>query len=89
MLDLTLRITLGLFAAAMLLNLLRLARGPDIVDRVLALDTLQVNAAAVLVLYGIVTRSPIYYEAALVIALFGFFGTVAVGRYLTRGRVIE
>jgi multicomponent K+:H+ antiporter subunit F len=89
MLNVALDVVFVLFAAAMALNLLRLARGPDLVDRALALDTLQVNAAASLVLYGMRTGSTVYYEAALVIALFGFLGTVLVGRYLTRGRVIE
>lgn len=89
MLNVALDVAFVLFAAAMGLNLLRLARGPDLVDRALALDTLQVNAAASLVLYGLRTGSTVYYEAALVIALFGFLGTVLVGRYLTRGRVIE
>ena len=40
----------------MLLNLYRLALGPDMVDRILALDTLVVNAIALIVLFGICAR---------------------------------
>jgi multicomponent K+:H+ antiporter subunit F len=76
-------------AAAMLLNLYRLARGPDIADRILALDTLSVNAVALIVLIGIALGSDLYFEAALLIAMIGFVGTVAFCKYVLRGDVIE
>jgi multicomponent K+:H+ antiporter subunit F len=83
--------SLGLYVVgvAMLLNLYRLARGPDIVDRVLALDTLSVNAVALIVLLGISLDSALYFEAALLIAMLGFVTTVAFCKYLLRGNVIE
>ena len=59
-------------ALAMLLNLYRLALGPDIVDRVLALDTLVINAIALIVLLGIALGTDMYFEAALLIAMLGF-----------------
>ena len=55
-------------AAAILLNLYRLAAGPDVVDRVLALDTLSINAIALVVLVGIAFGSELYFEAALILA---------------------
>ena len=73
----------------MLLNLYRLALGPDIADRVLALDTLSVNAVALIVLIGIALGSDLYFEAALLIAMLGFVSTVAFCKYLLRGDVIE
>jgi len=76
-------------AAAMLLNLYRLARGPDIADRILALDTLSVNAVALIVLIDIALGSELYFEAALLIAMIGFVGTVAFCKYVLRGDVIE
>ena len=76
-------------AAAMLLNLYRLARGPDVADRILALDTLSVNAVALIVLIDIVLGSELYFEAALLIAMIGFVGTVAFCKYVLRGDVIE
>jgi multicomponent K+:H+ antiporter subunit F len=83
--------SLGLYVVgvAMLLNLYRLARGPDIVDRVLALDTLSVNAVALIVLLGISLDSALYFEAALLIAMLGFVSTVAFCKFLLRGDVIE
>ncbi|MCK6424422.1 MAG: K+/H+ antiporter subunit F [Burkholderiaceae bacterium] len=67
----------------------RLLRGPTPVDRVLALDTLYINALALVVLLGIRQGSALYFEAALLIALLGFVGTVALARWLSRGDVIE
>jgi multicomponent K+:H+ antiporter subunit F len=74
---------------AMALNLWRLLRGPDIADRLLALDTLAINAIALLVLYGIGADSTAYFEAALVVAMMGFVGTVAFAKFLLRGDIIE
>ena len=76
-------------AAAMLLNLYRLAFGPDIVDRLLALDTLSVNALACVVLLGLAFGTELYFEPALILAMFGFVSTVAFCKFLLRGDVIE
>jgi multicomponent K+:H+ antiporter subunit F len=74
---------------AMLLNLYRLAAGPDIVDRVLALDTLVVNSIAFIILVNVQLGSDLYFEAALLIAMLGFVSTVAFCKFLLRGDVIE
>ena len=76
-------------AVAMLLNLYRLALGPDVVDRVLALDTIVVNSIALIMLLDIALGTDIYFEAALLIAMLGFVSTVAFCKFLLRGNVIE
>ena len=75
--------------AALLLNLYRLIRGPQPTDRILALDTMSINTIALLIVYGIHAGMSVYFEAALLIALMGFIGTVALCRYLLRGDIIE
>ena len=82
-------IALGAFAVAMGLNLYRLLRGPGVVDRILALDTLYVNTIALLVLAGLREGSTIYFEAALVIAMLGFVGTVVLSKFVIRRDIIE
>ena len=82
-------IATGAFAVAMLLNLYRLLRGPGVVDRILALDTLYVNTIALLVLAGLREGSTIYFEAALVIAMLGFVGTVVLSKFVIRRDIIE
>lgn len=74
---------------AMLLNLWRLVTGPAMPDRILALDTMYINAIALLVLFGIYQNSALYFEVALLIAVMGFVGTVALSKYLLRGDIIE
>jgi len=71
------------------LNAYRLARGPMLADRVLALDTLYVNTIALLVLFGIRYDTQTYFEAALVVALLGFVSTIALAKYLARGEIVE
>jgi multicomponent K+:H+ antiporter subunit F len=82
-------IAYALVSLALLLSFWRLLRGPDAPDRILALDTLYVNTIALLVLLGIHLGSAIYFEAALLIAMMGFVGTVALCKYLLRGDIIE
>lgn len=67
----------------------RVLRGPRAQDRVLGMDTLNVNATMLLLVFGMRTGSIIYFEAALVIALLGFVATAALSKFLMRGEVIE
>lgn len=82
-------VAMTLFAVAALLNLYRLAVGPDIVDRILALDTLMINTIALIVLADMRMGLGVLFELALLIALMGFVSTVAMSKYLLRGDVIE
>lgn len=67
----------------------RLLKGPDISDRVLALDTLYMNMVALIILLDIRWDTELLFEAALLLAMMGFVSTVALARYITRGDVIE
>jgi multicomponent K+:H+ antiporter subunit F len=89
MLKLAVTIAFACIAAALLLNFWRLVRGPDLPDRILALDTMYINTVALLVLFGIHLGLTVFFEAALLIALMGFVGTVALCKYLLRGDIIE
>ena len=81
--------TLALLAGALLLNLYRLVFGPHNLDRVLALDTLYINAIGIFMVVGIVMKTTIFFEAGLLIAMMGFLGTVALCKYFLRGDIIE
>jgi len=84
-------ITLGFIAVsfALLMNLWRLAVGPTVMDRVLAVDTMVVNTIALIILYGISKSTTLYFESALLLAMFSFISTVAYCRFVLRGDVIE
>jgi multicomponent K+:H+ antiporter subunit F len=76
-------------ACAMLNAAVRVFIGPAAQDRVLAFDSLYMNGMLMLLLLGIRFQSTAYFDIALLIALFGFVGTVALAKFLLRGEVIE
>lgn len=82
-------IALAMLVLAMVLNVWRLVRGPGVADRIIALDTLYINTVALLVLLGILRGSTLWFEAAILMALLGFVGTVALCKYVLRGDIME
>ena len=89
MLDAVLPWVMGTFVLALLLNVWRLFKGPALPDRILALDTLYINALALLLLLGIRIDRTVYFEVAMVISMLGFVGTVVLSRYLLRGSIVR
>lgn len=81
--------SLGAYALAMVIALLRVMRGPNAQDRVLALDFIYINGMLAMLVLGIRYESAMYFEAALLIALFGFVSSAALAKFLFRGEVIE
>ncbi|HEY6645299.1 K+/H+ antiporter subunit F [Povalibacter sp.] len=67
----------------------RLIHGPSAQDRVLALDALYVNGMLSILMLGIRSTSTIYFDMAVLIALFAFIGSMALSKFLLRGEVIE
>jgi len=89
MIDLAVVIALPIIGVAMLLSLWRLIRGPTAPDRVLAIDTLYVSTVAQLILFGMHLDSSLYFDAALIIAMLGFVGTVVMSKYVIRRDIVE
>ncbi len=84
-----LKLALFLLALAMLCALFRLLVGPSAQDRVMALDCLYINGMLTMLVLGITYTSNVYFEAAMLIALFGFVGSTVLAKFLLRGEVIE
>lgn len=80
---------LFLLLIAMACTLWRLFKGPSAQDRVLALDCMYLNGMLAMLVLGILYSSAMYFEAALLIALFGCVGSTAMAKFLLRGEVIE
>lgn len=89
MIEFAIQAAMVMIGLSFLLVLFRLIKGPDAPDRILALDTLYINAIGFIILLGIGLHSRLYLESALLIAVMGFVGTVALSKYLKRGSVIE
>lgn len=79
----------GAISLSLVLCLYRLVVGPDLPDRIVALDTLAINAIGLLVLIGIDLDATVYFETALLIAMMGFVGTVAWCKHVIRGTIID
>jgi multicomponent K+:H+ antiporter subunit F len=89
MLSIVTSIAMVMVGFAIILNLFRLVQGPDAIDRILAIDTLNINTIALVILIGIYSNTLVYFEAALLIAMVGFVGTVALCKFMVTGNIIE
>jgi multicomponent K+:H+ antiporter subunit F len=87
--DIALVVAFVAVALSQILAMIRLIMGPGVSDRILALDTMVVDAIALIVLLGIAQGTQIYFEAALIFAMLGFVSTVAYARFILRGDIIE
>lgn len=87
--SLSLMITFAVVAVAQVMCMIRLIIGPSVGDRILALDTMVINAIGLIVLLGIVQGTRVYFEVSLIIAMLGFVSTVALARFVLRGDIIE
>jgi len=77
-------VVFAMIGLALLLVLVRLARGPSLSDRVIALDLIAVLAVGLIAMVALDADQPIFLDAAIVLALVAFLGTVAFARYLER-----
>ncbi|MFC3681739.1 K+/H+ antiporter subunit F [Bacterioplanoides pacificum] len=89
MLSYAIILTSVLVLVSLLMNVWRILRGPELPDRILALDTLYINSIALIILLGLHNGSALYFEGALLIAMLGFVSTAALSKYLLRGDIIE
>ncbi|MGY1772896.1 monovalent cation/H+ antiporter complex subunit F [Blastococcus sp. SYSU D00813] len=72
----------GLIGGGALLALVRLARGPSLLDRVVATDTLLVIISAGLAVYAALERDPTVVPVLVVVSLLAFVGSVSIARYV-------
>jgi multicomponent K+:H+ antiporter subunit F len=89
MIAIALQIAAVAVGLALLLNGWRLLRGPALGDRIVALDTMVINAIAVIVLIGMMSGNDTYFEAALLLAMVGFVSTIAYCKFILRGDIVE
>ena len=84
-------LTLGfvVLSVSQVMAMIRLVIGPHAGDRILALDTMVLNAIGLIVLLGISQGTRVYFEVTLIVAMLGFVSTVALTRFVLRGDIIE
>ena len=74
----------SMLSLALLLAFVRLAIGPSVADRVVALDLIGVLSVGIIILYSVATELPVFLDAAIALALVSFAGTIAFARYIER-----
>jgi len=89
LLDFALIIALVTLVLGQVLCMVRLLIGPTTGDRILALDTMVINALGLVVVIGLQQGLKVYFEVAVLVAMLGFVSTVALARFLLRGDIIE
>lgn len=89
LLNISLIIAMIALALGQILCMTRLVIGPTTGDRILALDTMVINALGLVVTLGIHQGMKVYFEVALLVAMLGFVSTVALARFILRGDIIE
>ncbi|SLN26860.1 K+/H+ antiporter subunit F [Pseudooctadecabacter jejudonensis] len=89
LMNLAIIVSFAAVAVSQVLSMVRLVIGPSTGDRILALDTMVVNAIGLIVLIGLWQGTQLFFEAALIIAMLGFVSTVAYARFVLRGDIIE
>ena len=77
-------ICFAMISLALVLAFIRMARGPSVADRVVALYLIAILSVGIIILYDVATRLPVFLDAAIVLALVGFAGTIAFAKYLER-----
>lgn len=77
-------ILLPVLAVSILLIFIRFLMGPNIVDRVIALDLLITTSVGIIAVYSIVYDQPTFLDIAMILALIAFLGTVAFSYYLEK-----
>lgn len=87
--DIALVIAFLALAIGQVMSMVRLVLGPTSGDRILALDTMVINAIGLVVVLGIFQGVKVYFEVSLLIAMLGFVSTVALARFILRGDIIE
>jgi multicomponent Na+:H+ antiporter subunit F len=83
-LDWSISISFVMVMLSLAVAFIRLAKGPSLADRVVALDMMTVSIIAVCGVAAVATGVYALLDVALVLALVGFLATVALARYAER-----
>ena len=76
---------IGIFMLAMLLAMVRFVKGPSVVDRVVAFDSLTITSLVLISIIAALTNRMIYFDVAIVYGLLSFIGVIVVAKYIQKG----
>jgi multicomponent Na+:H+ antiporter subunit F len=82
-------VTIGMLFVAIVLAVIRLLKGPDVANRVVALDLVSVLVVALISAFAVYAGEYAFLDVAIAYGLIAFLGTVALARYLARSRPVN
>jgi len=82
LLNITFLLIFGMLLLAFILAFIRMLKGPDMSDRIVAMDLISSVTMAFILSYSVLVNKAIYFDIVIVISLISFIGTVAVSTYL-------
>ena len=71
-----------ILAILSLILLYRVFKGPNVIDRVLAADSIDIILGIIMILFGAIEGRAMYLDLGLIITILGFVGTVLISKYL-------
>ncbi len=83
------QLSLLLILIGLAVAFVRLAKGPSLADRVVALDMMTVTIISFCGVYAVFMDEPSFLDVAIVLALVGFLATVALARYAERRQELD
>ena len=72
------------FIGSMIISMIRIVIGPSLADRLIGLNLVSAQILAIFVLIAVKENRVVYLDVAMVYAIFGFVGMLAITRYLEK-----
>ncbi|SDH46369.1 multisubunit sodium/proton antiporter, MrpF subunit [Alteribacillus persepolensis] len=89
MTDLLLQISAVILAVSIFIAVYRVAKGPSMPDRVIALDNIGINLISLVAVVSLILETTAFLEVMLLLGILAFIGTVAFSKFIEKGVVIE
>jgi multisubunit Na+/H+ antiporter MnhF subunit len=86
MLEISVKIAIGILILAFILSLIRLFKGPELQDRVISLDLVASVVSGLIVLFIFISEEPRYLDIVIILSLIVFMGTVAIARFIIKDK---
>ena len=75
----------GIMLLTLLLSLVRFIKGPSVVDKVVAFDSLTITSLVIIGVIAYLSNRMIYFDVAIVYGLLSFMGVIVIAKYIQRG----
>jgi len=75
-------VILSLISVGILLSVVRLVKGPSVMDRVVSVDTINMMIVGFIAVLSIVLKNNLYLDIAIVYGILAFLETIVLAKYM-------